>query len=135
MDLRPFVIDRRAVWEKPSLLRSYFWRCQDDVGYSGTIRRDGCFVIEAKLTLLEGEIVGDGTGIAVGLARRDGGGERRRGHGDKRGSEHGGSPDGDGVFFEYRSGSLLLTTEHAMPLRGRQHQGLVLVKDRKGVGW
>src|SRR3546814_5118343 len=57
MDLRPYCIDRRAVGEKPSLLRSYFWRCQDDVGYAGTIRRDGCFVIEAKLTLLEGEIV------------------------------------------------------------------------------
>src|SRR3546814_9471753 len=102
MDLRPYCIDRRAVGEKPSLLRSYFWRCQNDVGYAGTIRRDGCFVIEAKLTLLAGEIVGDGTGIAVGLARRDGGGERRRGHGDKRGSDPGDGPDGAGVFFGHR---------------------------------
>src|SRR3546814_8272000 len=61
MDLRPYCIDRRAVGEKPSLLRSYFWRCQDDVGYAGTIRRDGCFVIAAKLKLLAGEIVGAGT--------------------------------------------------------------------------
>src|SRR3546814_4098829 len=54
--------------------------------------------------------------------------ERRRGHGDKRGSDHGDGPDGAGVFFEHRSGSPILTTGHERPVRDRHHQCLVIEK-------